>query len=355
MRKLRSRAGIALVVAGALVAVAATGAAAAIPGNSFTVTPLVSTATDADLVNAWGLTAGPATPWWVADNGTGVSTLYNGSGGKIPRTFTVGEDPTGAVFNGTGAFPVDGASAAFIFATEGGQITAWQGTTGTMGTTAQPIPIPNDGAVFKGLAIAQTSDGPRLYATDFHNSRVDVFDGSFTPVHKPFAFFDPTIPRTFAPFGIQTIGGRVYVTYAKKPPPNSENPNDEVHGTGLGFVDAFDARTGLLVAKVALAGLLNAPWGLAQAPSGFGRFGGDILVGNFGDGTIDAYAPVLGGHFFLPAGQLRMSDGSPIAIDGLWALQFGMGNANSGPTSTLFFTAGPKDESLGLFGTIVSG
>jgi uncharacterized protein (TIGR03118 family) len=224
-----------------------------------------------------------------------------------------------------------------------------------MGTTAQPIPIPNDGAVFKGLAIAQTGDGPRLYATDFHNSRVDVFDGSFTPVHRPFAFFDPTIPRTFAPFGIQTIGGRVYVTYAKKPPPNSENPNDEVHGTSLGFVDGFDATTGMLVAKVAIRGLLNAPWGLAQAPAGFGRFGGDLLVGNFGDGTIDAYEPILGGHLFVPAGQLRTADGSRLAIDGLWALQFGMGNANSGPTSTLFFTAGPKDESLGLFGTIVSG
>ncbi|HEY1367669.1 MAG TPA: TIGR03118 family protein [Gaiellaceae bacterium] len=354
MRKLRSRAGFALIVAGAIVA-AATGAAAAIPGNSFTVTSLVSTATDASLVNAWGLTAGPATPWWVADNGTGVSTLYNGSGVKVPRTFTVGEDPTGTVFNGTGAFAVDGAPAAFIFDTEGGQITAWQGTTGTMGTTAQPIPIPDDGAVFKGLAIAQTTAGPRLYATDFHNGRVDVFDGSFQRVNRPFAFFDPTIPRTFAPFGIQTIGNRVYVTYAKKPPPGSDNPNDEVHGTGFGFVDAFDAATGLLRAKVALAGRLNAPWGLAQAPAGFGRFGGDLLVGNFGDGTIDAYAPVLGGHFFLPLGQLRTAGGSPLAIDGLWALQFGMGNANSGPTSTLFFTAGPADESLGLFGTITSG
>ena len=331
------------------------GATAAAGGGGFTVTPLVSnngvpgTTPDASLVNAWGLAAGPTTPWWVNDNGNGVATLYTAAGAKVPRTFIVGDDPTGMVFNGTGAFDLkggDGKAALFLFDSEAGAISAWNPS---LGTTAETELTPPD-AVFKGLAIAQTSAGPRLYATDFHNRRVDVFDGSWQPVQRPFQFFDPTIPRTYGPFGIQTIGDRVFVTYAKTQP----DSNDEAHGAGLGFVDSFDAATGILDGKVAIRGELNAPWGIAQAPAGFGPFGGDVLVGNFGDGRIHAYRPILGGLLYLPAGALRGADGTPLSIDGLWALEFGTGSANGGPTGTLVFTAGPDDESNGLFGTITA-
>jgi uncharacterized protein (TIGR03118 family) len=341
----------------ATIVLVAAAAAAAAPGTGFVVTPLVSnngvpgTTPDGNLVNSWGLAAGPATPWWVADNGTAVSTLYTGAGAKLGLTVAVGEAPTGVVFNGTGAFDLkggDGGPALFLFDSEAGAISAWNRSLGTVAEV--DVDGTPQGAVFKGLAIAQTSAGPRLYATDFHNRRVDVFDGNWQPVRRPFQFFDPTIPRSYAPFGIQAIGDRIYVTYAKTQP----GSNDEAHGQGVGFVDAFDAATGFLAGKVAFRGLLNAPWGLAVAPSGFGGVAGDLLVGNFGDGRINAYKPILGGLFYVPQGPLHSSTGAPLSIDGLWALEFGNGTA-AGPTGTLFFTAGPDDESNGLFGTITPG
>jgi len=201
--------------------------------------------------------------------------------------------------------------------------------------------------VYKGLAIAQTTAGPRLYAADFHNRRVDVWDGAWQPVKRPFAFFDPTIPHDFAPFGIQAIGSRIFVSYAK----TEAGSDDEVAGPGLGFVDAFDAATGLLTSKVLSGRQLNAPWGLAVAPPSFGALGGDLLVGNFGDGRISAFKPVLGGLLYVPQGQLRTGPGEPVAIDGLWALEFG-NDAGAGPSSSLYFTAGPGDEEHGLFGFI---
>ena len=350
---------VAVLAAGAVIMVAVGVGTAAAAGGGFTVTPLVSnngvpgTTPDTNLVNAWGLAAGPTTPWWVNDNGQGVATLYTGAGAKVPRTFVVGDDPTGLVFNGPGltdktAFDLkggDGGAALFLFDSEAGAISAWNPSLGTTAETELTPP----GAVFKGLAIAQTSAGPRLYATDFHNRRVDVFDGSWQPVQRPFQFFDPTIPRNYGPFGIQAIGDRVFVTYAKTQP----GSNDEAHGAGLGFVDSFDAATGILDGKFAGHGELNAPWGIAQAPTGFGPFGGDVLIGNFGDGRIHAYRPILGGLLYVPQGPLRGSNG-PLSIDGLWALEFGTGSTNGGPTGTLFFTAGPDDESNGLFGTITS-
>ena len=263
----------------------------------------------------------------------------------------MGDAPTGLVFNGTTGFAIKGGNAGlalFLFDSEAGVISAWNGS---LGNTAEvEVDMSAQEAVFKGLAIAQTTAGPRLYATDFHNRRVDVFDGSWQPVHSPFAFFDPTIPRSYAPFGIQAIGSKIYVTYAKTQP----GSDDEVAGAGLGFVDAFDAASGRLAGKVAFFGALNAPWGLAQAPEGFGRFGGDLLVGNFGDGRINAYRPILGGLLFLPEGPLRTPQGAPLSIDGLWALEFGTGAA-AGPAGTLFFTAGPNEESNGLFGMIAPG
>jgi uncharacterized protein (TIGR03118 family) len=293
---------------------------------------------DKHLVNAWGLAAGPATPWWVADNGTNLSTLYNAAGKPLPLVVGVAGAPTGTVFNGTaGAFPVNGTAAAFIFDTEAGTILGWNGGNAATQEAAAHT------AVFKGLAIATTPAGPRIFATDFHNGAVDVFDSAWKPVAHA-GFTDRSLPRHYAPFGIQAIGNRIFVTYAKQ----QAHSDDEAHGQGLGLVDEYDL-TGRLRAHVARHGRLNAPWGLAMAPASFGRFSGDLLVGNFGDGRITAYRRHHG--HFTPAGQLRSAHGR-VKIDGLWALQFGMGSANNGPTDSLFFTAGPNDESHGLFGTI---
>jgi uncharacterized protein (TIGR03118 family) len=205
----------------------------------------------------------------------------------------------------------------------------------------------NVDAIYKGLAIAQTAAGPRLYAADFHNARVDVFNGSWQPVGSPGGFVDPSLPAGYGPFGIQTIGGRIFVSYAKQ----DEEAEDELAGQGRGFVDVFDTD-GNLLARVAQHGQLNAPWGLALAPEGFGRFGGDLLVGNFGDGQINAYEELDNGHF-EHRGTLRDTSGGKLTIDGLWALEFGNAGANGTPDQ-LFFTAGPEDESHGLFGMITA-
>jgi uncharacterized protein (TIGR03118 family) len=305
--------------------------------------------TNPNLVNAWGLAAGPTTPWWVADNGTDTATLFDGNG--IARSLVVGVEggPTGAVFNGGTQFVVTDRAghsgpALFLFASENGTIHGW--------SPAVPPPAPsqhafggvsrmNEHAVFKGLAIA----GDRLYATDFHNAKVDIFNGGFAQVDIPGAFQDPALPAGFAPFGIQNLGGVIYVTYAKQ----DAARHDEIDGHGLGIVDAYDTN-GHLLGRVATGGDLDAPWGLAWAPAGFGPFSGDLLVGNFGDGRINAFAQNSSGHF-THAGVLRDASGEPIGIDRLWGIAFGNGNA-SGPTNTLYFAAGPDNESHGLFGRI---
>jgi uncharacterized protein (TIGR03118 family) len=228
-----------------------------------------------------------------------------------------------------------------LFATEHGQILGWPGSGAAQVSAAQSFATD---AIYKGLAIASTPLGPRLYATDFHNGRVDVWDGSWNLVNPSSSFVDPSIPAGYAPFGIQRIGDSIFVTYAKQ----DADAEDDLHGQGLGFVDAFDLA-GNLQGRVAQHGQLNAPWGLALAPSDFGRFSNDLLVGNFGDGQINAYALGADGRY-THKGELR-ENGHQIAIDGLWALEFGNG-ANAGPTNTLFFTAGPNDESHGLFGKI---
>jgi uncharacterized protein (TIGR03118 family) len=337
-------------VAGALVVA---GPLPAAQDNVYTVDPLVSDQfplvgpADSTLVNAWGLTAGlrptGSTPWWVSDNGANAATLYTGAGAKVPLTVAVSGGPTGVVFNGSSEFPVAGAPSLFIFDNEDGQVLAWRG-----GAAATPVAAGAPGASYKGLAFANTAAGPRLYAADFHNGHVDVFDGSWTRLGQPGAFVDPALPGGYAPFGIQTAGDRIFVTYAKQ----DADALDEVAGQGLGFVDVYDTG-GALLGRVAQHGQLNAPWGLAVAPASFGRFGGDVLVGNFGDGQINAYAD-LGNGRFAHRGELRGPDGKPLTIDGLWALEFGLGGA-SGPTTTLFFTAGPDDEHHGLFGSITAG
>jgi uncharacterized protein (TIGR03118 family) len=327
--------------------------ASAATENAYTVHPLVSdvpgaaAATDPNVVNAWGLTAGPGTtPWWLADNEPNKSTLYNASNNTIPGLVVdVPGGPTGIVFNNTSSFvlPANGA-ARFIFASEDGVLRGWNG-----GTAAQvPVQDPVADANYKGLATAQTANGPRLFAADFHNGQVNVFDGSWHLVPNS-GFADPGLPDGYAPFGIQAIGSRIFVAYAKHDP---DEEDEEEAGQGLGIVDVYDTA-GNLLGRVAQHGQLNAPWGLAQAPAGFGRFAGDLLVGNFGDGQINAYEE-LGNGQFEHRGELRGTDGKSLTIDGLWALQFGMGGASGSP-GTLFFTAGPDDESHGLFGSITSG
>jgi uncharacterized protein (TIGR03118 family) len=335
-------------VIGAALAVASPLAAAA-PNfqNSYTVTPLVSDQpgvaphTDPNLVNAWGLTAGPMTPWWVSDNGTDVSTLYGGDGTPRSLVVSVPGGPTGTAFNPTAGFVLPtGGKALFLFDGEDGIIRGWNMA---QGTTAIVVKDRSDqGAIYKGLTVADTPAGPRLYAADFHNARIDVLDGNFGLV--PGGFHDPFLPKGYAPFNVQVIGNFVFVAYAKQ----DEEAEDEEAGQGLGFVDAY-SFAGRFLGRIATRGLLNAPWGLALAPDEFGRFGGDLLVGNFGDGMIHAYRQIFG--FFVPAGTLRDDSGNRIAIDGLWALRFGNDNA-AGSSKTLFFTAGPDEESHGLFGTI---
>jgi uncharacterized protein (TIGR03118 family) len=335
--------------------VLAAGAAASPNPNIYTAHNLVSDQNgiadhvDGNLVNAWGLVSLATSPWWVADNGMNVSTLYTAVGtafppppAPMPLVVEVHNAPTGVVGNAGAGFVVGGAPARFIFATEEGKILAWNSS---LGTQAQVVADRDVGAIYKGLAIA----GGRLYATDFHNGRVDVFDSSFGYVPLPGGFFDSGIPAGFAPFGIQEIGGNIFVSYAKQ----DAAAHDDLHGQGLGFVDEYDTN-GVFLARVVTRGQLNAPWGLAHAPSDFGPFSGDLLVGNFGDGEINAYAAQSDGTYER-VGDLRGANHKPILIDGLWALQFGHGAANNGPTNTLFFTAGPNDESHGLFGKITNG
>ena len=312
-------------------------------------TPAAST--DSSLVNAWGLSAGPTTPWWASNNGTNSSTLYSGTGAKSALTVAVAGAPTGTVFNGNAAaFVVNqngkSGAARFLFATEAGTILGWtpavNGTVAVVGADRS-----SGGAIYKGLAIAND----QLYATDFHNGRVDVFDSSFNLVSKPGAFIDSKVPKGFVPFGIQALAGNIIVTYAKQ----DAGAKDDVAVPGQAYVDEY-TPDGQLVARVVNSGKknapLNAPWGLALAPADFSVFAGDLLVGNFGNGRISAYTQR--GSKWVFKGQLRHADGSPITIDGLWGIAFGNGSA-AGPTNTLYFLAGPSGEQHGLYGSITAG
>ena len=294
MKSLRAR--LLLLAAALAVALLAAVSAAGAPNDhdqAFVVHNLVSNQpgvadhTDGHLANAWGLAASATSPWWVADNHTDLSTVYDATGAGFPAAsplvVSVPTAPTGLVASTDSAFVVGTGPTAgpsrFIFSTEDGKILGWHGglPAAILGKDRSP-----DGAIYKGLAIAND----HLYATDFHNNRVDVFDGGFNLVSTPSMFVDPRLPHGFAPFGIQALGGKIYVTYAKQ----DANAEDEIGGQGLGFVDAYDTA-GMFLGRVASRGQLNAPWGLALAPAGFGRFGGDLLVGNFGDGRINAFGP----------------------------------------------------------------
>ena len=322
----------------ATVAVIGVAVPAGAAGNSFRVKTRVTDATDPSLVNPWGMSQGPNTPVWVSDNGTGMSTLYKAtSSPKVALTVTIpGASPTGTVFNGSTKFAVNGAPGKFLFATESGVLSGWN--SGTAAVQERAI----KGAVFKGLAIATLKDGrQRLFATDFHGGHVDVFNGMWQRLHPKGAFVDNKLPAGYAPFGITTLRGKVYVSYAKQ----DSMRHDDVAGVGHGFVDKF-STTGVLLRRMIKHGALNSPWGMTIAPSGFGPFGGDLLVGNFGDGRIHAYDARTG----VAKGTLKNRAGHVIVLHGLWGLLFG--NGTSAPTTTLMFTSGPGGEQHGKWGTI---
>jgi len=302
------------------------------PGDGYVVERLVSDRVDRQLVNAWGLTASPTGPWWIANEARSTSTLYTGTGAKQHLTVHVDGGPTGIVFNAGPGFVVHGGGhsdpARFIYACEDGKLRAWTPTVPTGWSTRAVVAVDDAGvaAIFRGLAIA----GGRLYATDFHNGNVVVFDSHWRLVRTPGAFVDPSISPWYAPFGIAVLGGRVFVTYAYRAPVNG---NDAPSG---GYVDEF-TLDGRLVSRLP-RGALNEPWGMTIAPRSFGRYGGDLLVGNFGDGTIRAFA--RNGNGWREAGTLESTKGKPIVVSGLWSLAFGNGGY-AGPRDTLFFTAGP--------------
>jgi uncharacterized protein (TIGR03118 family) len=358
-RVLALLAGVGLLILGA----APAGAANINSQNAYVVTNLQSDVpgraahTDPDLVNGWGITAGPTTPWWVADNGTHKSTLYNGNTGLKVTAVIVNiagaggqpADPTGTVFNGVaGDFRLVAndatTTARFIFDGEDGAISGWNG-----GSASTVKFTSSNGAIYKGLAIGTSNGHQYLYANDFHNNHVDVIDATWTEQHWAGAFVDPGLPAGYAPFGIQNIAGNLFVTYAKQ----DADAEDEIAGPGFGFVSEF-GTDGSFIGRVASGGALNAPWGLAWAPNDWERFGGHLLVGNFGDGRINGFRPTASG--WEARGHLKNANHTPLVIDGLWGIGFGNNNGSnngaSGSDHNLYFAAGPDDESHGLFGSI---
>lgn len=314
-----------------------------VAGKEFIVTNRVSDqsgvapVTDANLVNAWGLSQAPGGPLWVANNGTDTSTLYDASSfAKIPLTVAVPGAPTGTTFVGiTDAFNItSGATTGrtiFAFATEDGRIEGWNPTV-NLTQAVVAVDESASGSIFKGLTLGTTDNGPRLFAADFAHGVVSIYDSSFAKVGS---FTDPGLPADYAPFNVQNLNGQIYVTFAQRQP----GATDETAGAGLGYVDVFDTK-GHLVKRLVQNGALNAPWGLAIAPKTFGKYAGALLVGNFGDGHVNAYDPTTGKFI----GDLR-GDDSRVVIDGLWAL-------HTGPNGTITFSAGPADESHGLIGSI---
>jgi len=298
---------------------------------------------DPNLVNAWGLAFSPAGPIWIAANGTGKAVVYNASGAStglvvtipVPPGATGPAAPTGQVFNGTTAFQGD----LFILVTEEGTIVGWRSGT----TAGLRVDRSGAGAIYKGVALVTRNTVSRLFAADFHNNRIDVFDGNYASVELPSGRFrDPQLPAGFAPFNVVAVNGALWVTYAKQ----DDMAKDDVPGAGLGFVDVYDFD-GNFVRRFASGGVLNAPWGIAVAPAEFGALANQVLIGNFGDGTIHAFDAATGAAGAAVLG----ANGAPLVIDGLWALGFGSGAPGVG-RNQLFFTAGPNDEMNGLFGRL---
>ncbi|HWB53353.1 MAG TPA: TIGR03118 family protein [Tepidisphaeraceae bacterium] len=325
-------------------AIAPSGLAQNIPGyiqtNLVSNIPGLAANTDPNLQNPWGISFSATSFFWVSDNGTGLATLYNGAGAPqglvvtIPAPGGGTSAPTGQIFNSNNsAFNGD----LFIFASEDGTITGWRGALGSNAETL--FDNSANGAIYKGIAIASVSSKTYLYATNFSSGQIDVFAQSGAPALTG-TFTDPNLPSGHAPFNVQNLNGKLYVTYAEQ-----SGGTDEVDGPGLGFVDIFTLN-GDFVQRVASQGALNAPWGLALTPTGWGLPAGDLLVGNFGDGKINVYDP--SGTF---VGTIADASDNPIANDGLWGLTFGNGGNGGSPTS-LYLTAGLNDEADGLFARI---
>jgi uncharacterized protein (TIGR03118 family) len=336
--------------------------------------PGMAAATDPNLVNAWGMSRSSGSPWWISDNGTGLTQLYTGAGAPValgqpcptgpnvncviiptgdPNSSPTGT-PTGQVFNGATDFQLTPNNPArFIFVTEDGTVSGWAG-----GPKATIKVNTHSASVFKGaaLATATTKSGGTanfLYVADFRKARVAVYDTNFSPVHLgEDAFQDEELPDGFAPFNVQNIGGNIYVAFAEQ----DSVKHDEVDGPGLGYVDVF-SPTGGLLHRLQHGQFLNAPWGMTQAPSDFGAYSHDILVGQFGSGWILVFDPVTGRF----KGTLNDASNNPITIDGLWDIAFGSGAISpttntfvSGPSNALFFSAGIDHEAHGLFGMITA-
>ena len=351
-RHMSSLFGYAIAVAGlaSVLAACSDNTMTSVPAREYLETRLVAdtaglgaASVDTSLKNPWGMAFGPTGLLWVSDNHSGASTLYDTTGAKRAPVVAVpssgaatGGAPSGIVSKPSTDFVIPASSKAlFIFAGEDGVISAWNASTGNATLVADRSA---NGAVYKGLALAANGGANFLFATDFKQNGVDVFDATF---HFVKSFTDSTVPAGYAPFGIQAIGSQLYVTFAKQLAPDNQ---DDQAGPGNGYVDLFNTD-GTLAKRFATRGTLNSPWGVALAPVGFGGFSRDLLVGNFGDGRVSAYDPTTGAFIDV----LRDGTGNPIVIDGLWGLAFGPG----ADSTTLFFTAGPDGEAHGLLGTLV--
>jgi uncharacterized protein (TIGR03118 family) len=307
----------------------------------------VASHTDTNLVNPWGMSIAPTGPWWISDNATGLSTLYDGTGAIQPLVVTIPTgtgtgtgSPTGTVYNGSTDFKIHNIPAQFLFCTEDGTISGWYTST----TAFLAVNNNSSGAVYKGMALASAGGANYLYVANFHAGTVEVYDGTFTP-HSfgGSAFVDSTIPSGYAPFNVQYIGNsKLVVTYAKQ----DAAKHDDVAGPGNGFVDVYDTQ-GNLQFRLTHNLFLNSPWGVVLVPQNFSGFAGDLLIGNFGSGLITAFNASTGAWI---GNMLNVAD-LPVQINGLWGLTFGNGNGG-GPTNTLFFTAGYFDEAHGIFGMI---
>ncbi len=324
--------------------------------SSFTQTNLVAdtagfnaTRIDPGLQDAWGLVVNPAAGLiWVTSNGPGTSVVYDSLGNQklapvaIPAGVASGGTaalgtPSGVIYNTTTGFALNGSPAKFIFVTEDGTVSAWNNTANTSATLV--VDSSANGAVYKGVTIARSGSSDYLYVANFEQRRVDVYDTTFKYT-TGFSFNDPTIPSDYAPFNINYIGGQLYVVYAML----KAGSNDDQAGPGNGYISVFNTN-GSFVKRLVSNGNLNSPWAIVQAPSTFGQFANDLLVSNFGDGTISAYD--LNGNF---KGQLEDNTGKVIAIEGIWGLMFPTNGQPAVNPNRLYFTAGPDDENHGLFG-----
>jgi uncharacterized protein (TIGR03118 family) len=354
--------GVIALAIGLLSLTSTTSARAAAESNSYHQTNLVSDQPgvaliqDPDLVNPWGISMSGTSPFWVANNGSGTSTLYAGdvNGSPFIKNALVvtipGGSPTGTVFNtgGTTDFVVTSGTASgratFLFASQVGIVSGWNaGVPPPPPSTQAQVGATGD-AVYTGLAIGQVDTATYLYAADFEHGKIDVYDKAFQPATLDGSFSDPNIPNSYSTFNIQNIGGKLYVTYAQQ----SHKEPDEETGHGSGFVDVFDT-SGHLLQRLIKGNHLKAPWGIALAPANFGAFSNALIVGNFGDGQLHAFDPESGRYL----GEMKDENGKPIVIDGLWGITFGNGG-NGGDRNALYFAAGPDDETHGLFGSLRS-